>query len=34
MEDFDPSQYGEADRKEVDPPIDVEVATWSAGGTL
>jgi hypothetical protein len=33
MRDFDPSQYGEADR-EVDPPIEVESATWSAGGTL
>ena len=34
MRDFDPSQYGEADRREVDPPIEVESATWSAGGTL
>jgi hypothetical protein len=32
--DLDPSQYGEADRREVDPPIEVESATWSAGGTL
>jgi hypothetical protein len=32
MRDVD--QYGEADRREVDPPITVEVATWSAGGTL
>jgi hypothetical protein len=30
MRDFDPSQYGEADRREVDPPIQVEAATWSA----
>jgi hypothetical protein len=31
------SQYGqrnEADRVEVQPPIEVEVATWSAAGTL
>jgi hypothetical protein len=34
MRDLDPSQYGEADRREVDPPIEVETATWSAGGTL
>jgi hypothetical protein len=32
--DFDPSQYGEADRRAVDPPIEVEAATWSAAGTL
>jgi hypothetical protein len=32
--DLDPSQYGEADSREVDPPIEVESATWSAGGTL
>jgi hypothetical protein len=32
--DLDPSQYGEADRREVDPPIPVESATWSPGGTL
>jgi len=30
--DFDPTQYPEADRREVDPPIQVEVAAWSAGG--
>ncbi|MFL6044887.1 MAG: hypothetical protein ACJ72M_07210 [Propionibacteriaceae bacterium] len=34
MRDLDPSQYGEADRREVDPPIEVESATWSPGGTL
>jgi hypothetical protein len=34
MEDLDPAQYAEADRQEVDPPIEVETATWSAGGTL
>jgi hypothetical protein len=32
--DLDPSQYGEADRREVNPPIDVEAATWSLGGQL
>ena len=32
--DLDPSQYGEADRREVDPPIQVETATWSPGGQL
>ena len=32
--DLDPSQYGEADRHEVNPPIEVESATWSAGGQL
>jgi hypothetical protein len=32
--DLDLSQYGEADRREIDPPIEVESATWSAGGTL
>ena len=26
--------YAEADRREVDPPIEVESATWSAGSTL
>jgi len=26
--------YAEADRREVDPPIEVELATRSAGGTL
>ena len=34
IEDLDPAQYAEADRPEVDPPIEVETATWSAGGTL
>ena len=32
--DLDPTQYAEADRREVDPPIEVESATWSAGGQL
>jgi hypothetical protein len=34
MRDLDPSQYDEGDRREVDPTIEVESATWSAGGTL
>jgi hypothetical protein len=34
MRDLDPSQYGEAGRREVDPPVEVQVATWSAAGTL
>jgi hypothetical protein len=34
MRDLDPSQYAEADRREVDPPIEVEAAAWAAGGTL
>jgi hypothetical protein len=34
MRDLDPSQYGEANRREVDPPVEVEAATWSAGGQL
>jgi hypothetical protein len=34
MQDLNPSQYAEADRREVNPPIEVESATWSAGGTL
>jgi hypothetical protein len=34
MRDLDPSQYGEADRREVDPPIEVDTATWSKAGQL
>jgi hypothetical protein len=34
MTTFDPSQYDEADRREVDSPVEVEIATWSPGGTL
>jgi hypothetical protein len=34
MQDFDPTQYAEADRREVDPPVQVQVATWSAAGQL
>jgi predicted anti-sigma-YlaC factor YlaD len=33
-DDLDPSQYGEADRREVDPPIQVETATWTKAGQL
>jgi hypothetical protein len=33
LRDLDPSQYAEADRREVD-PVQVESATWSAGGQL
>jgi hypothetical protein len=31
---LDPGQKDPEDRREVNPPIDVESATWSAGGTL
>ena len=34
MRDFDPSAYGEGDRREVDPPIQVETATWTPAGQL
>jgi hypothetical protein len=34
MRDLDPSQHGQADRREIDPPIQVEAATWSPGGQL
>jgi hypothetical protein len=34
MRDLDPTQLAEADRPEVNPLIEVESATWSAGGTL
>jgi hypothetical protein len=34
MRDLDPSQYGEADRREVDPPVEVQVAIWSKAGRL
>jgi hypothetical protein len=34
MQDLDPTQYGQADRREVDPPVQIEAATWSPGGTL
>ena len=32
--DFDPSQYSKANRREVSPPIEVEMATWSKAGQL
>jgi len=32
--DLDPNQYGEADRRVVDPPIEVDMATWSEAGRL
>jgi len=34
MRDLDPNQYGEADSREVSPPIEVESATWAPGGTV
>jgi hypothetical protein len=30
----DVQQFAEADRREVDPPIQVEAASWSPGGRL
>jgi hypothetical protein len=32
--DLDPSQYSEADSRVVDPPIQVDTATWSEAGQL
>jgi hypothetical protein len=32
--DADVQQFAEADRREVDPPIQVQTATWSKAGTL
>jgi hypothetical protein len=32
--EFDLDQLRPEDRREVDPPIPVEAATWSDGGTL
>ena len=32
--DLDPGQYSEADRREVDPPIEVEMTSWSKAGQL
>jgi hypothetical protein len=34
LSDNDVQQYAEADRREIDPPIEVESATWPAGGQL
>jgi hypothetical protein len=32
--DLDPSQSSDTDRREVDPPIQVETASWSKAGQL
>jgi hypothetical protein len=32
--ELDPDQHSEADRRAVDPPIPVEIATWSKAGQL
>jgi hypothetical protein len=32
--DFDPDGYSDPDRRAVDPPIQVDVATWSHAGQL
>jgi hypothetical protein len=34
LSDDDLKQRAEADRREVDPPIEVEIATWSKAGQL
>jgi hypothetical protein len=34
LSDDEGQQIPEADRREVDPPIQVEAATWSPGGRL
>ena len=34
LSDDEVQQHAEADRREVDPPVQVESATWSPGGTL
>jgi hypothetical protein len=34
MRDLDPTQYGEAHRREIDPPIQVETVSWSKAGQL
>ena len=34
LTDGDPKQFAETDRREVDPPIQVEMATWSKAGQL
>jgi hypothetical protein len=34
LTDTDVQQPPEADRREVDPPMPVEMATWSSGGRL
>jgi hypothetical protein len=32
--ELDPDQYSDADRRVVDPPVPVDVATWSRAGQL
>ena len=34
LSDDDVQQFAEADRREVDPPIEVQMASWSPGGQL
>jgi hypothetical protein len=34
MEDLDPEQKNPEDRREVNPPVEVQVAKWSHAGTL
>jgi hypothetical protein len=34
LSDKDVQQFAAADRREVDPPIQVEAAAWSDAGTL
>ena len=34
LSDDDVQQFAEADRRAVDPPVQVEMATWSPGGQL
>jgi hypothetical protein len=34
LSDDNVQRFAEADRREVDPPIQVESATWSQGGQL
>jgi|SRR5215216_3291130 len=33
MQEPDPTQYGEAEHGEGDPPVEVQVANWSAAGS-
>ena len=34
MRDLDPTQFADPDQCEVNPPIEVEAATWAAAGQL
>jgi hypothetical protein len=34
VDHLDPDEKDPEDRREVNPPIEVDSATWSAGGTL